>query len=115
MHGIGWIRDASDCEEITRRIKDYPEFQFGKDDKPNEERMKNILREEDQEIVDFADWLVSTMNPSFDEEGEMPQTKTGNHPGHEKWADISDHDADYKRLIAFVERHTECKQTTCLN
>ncbi|XP_065826022.1 uncharacterized protein [Oscarella lobularis] len=116
MHGVGWIRDAPDCEEITRRIKDYPEFQLGKDDEPNEERMKEILTEEGQEIVDFADWLVSTMNPSFDEEGkgEMPQTKKGNHPCHEKWADISDHDADYKRLIATVERHTECKQTTCL-
>ena len=115
MYGIGWIRDAPDCEEITRRIKDYPEFQLGKDDKPNDERMKKILREEGQEIVDFADWLVSTMNPSFDEEGkgEMPQKKTGNHPCHEKWADISDPDADYKRLIATVERHTECKQTTC--
>ena len=116
MHGVGWIRDAPDCEEITRRIKDYPEFQLGKDDKPNDEIMKEILSEEGQEIVDFADCLVSTMNPSFDEEGkgEMPQTKTGNHPCHESWADISDHDADYKRLIATVERHTECKQTTCL-
>ena len=86
MHGVGWIRDAPDWEEITRRIKNYPEFQLGKDDKPNDNRMKEILSEEDQEIVHFADWLVSTMNSSFDEEGkgEMPQTKTGNHPCHQK-------------------------------
>ena len=50
---------------------------------------------------------MSTVNPSFDDAGDgLPS----DHPWHhQRWRDVDDHETDYERLIATVQRHTECK------
>eukprot|EP00118_Oscarella_pearsei_P020682 m.225765 g.225765 ORF g.225765 m.225765 type:complete len:1796 (+) comp40019_c0_seq3:374-5761(+) len=116
MHGLGWIRDAPDFEGILKRISSYPQFQLRDEDEANREECDEILAVEGKEIVDFTDWLVTTVNPSLDSKGEgaLPTVKMADNPCHVRWRDVSDHNNDYQKLLSTVQRHTRCKPSTCL-
>ena len=111
LHGLGWIRDAPDFQTTMKRIKEYPEMNLQFNEKANWKAVERICATEGEDIVKFTDWLMSTVNPSFDDagDGQMPKVHPSDHPCHQRWRDVDDHEADYERLIATVQRHTECK------
>ena len=80
------IRDAPDFQTIMKRVKEYPEMNLQFNEEANWKAVERICATEGEDIVKFTDWLMLTVNPSFDDagDGQMPKVHPSNHPCHQK-------------------------------
>ena len=97
MHGMAWPKDAPDVEKL-KSLQDDAEFM-------------ELL----EEIVIYADNLVSTMNPGISADGSdaktnAPLPKTKPHVCNKSYSEVDDLHADLLDLIATtlgVQLHIE--------
>ena len=100
VHGLAWLPDAPDVERLLS-TSDDTELQAAK-----------------EEITQYADSLISTLNPAVRPDGsdldDAPQAKTDPHICNASYSDITDFDKDLADLVATCQRHTRCSPSYCL-
>ena len=100
VHGLAWLPNAPDVERLLS-TSDETELQEAKD-----------------EIIRYADGLISTCNPGVLPDGSnldiAPQPKTDPHICNVRYADVIDFDQDLADLVATCQRHTRCSAAYCL-
>ena len=100
MHGVAWFEDAPDVEKLKSAQDDAE------------------LMDAVEEIVSYADCLVSTMNPAISADGSdaqnAPLPKTKPHICNKSYAEVDDFHMDLVDLIATCQRHTRCSTAYCL-
>ena len=69
------------------------------------------------QIINYADSLVSTMNPALLPDGSnidsAPVPKTDPHVCNQVYGDVNDLDQDLTDLVATCQRHTRCSAAYC--
>ena len=99
VHGLAWLPNAPDVEELLPP--------------------SNISDKAKEEIVQFADGLVSTCNPVVLPDGsnvdDAPAPKTDPHVCNQVYTEVEDFDQDLSDLIATCQRHTRCSAAYCLH
>lgn len=98
VHGVAWLPNAPDVEQLLKATD-------------NIELVK-------QEIVQYADKIISTTNPAVATDGSnvesAPLPVTQPHICNKSYLDIEDHSKDLSKLIATCQRHTRCSEAYCL-
>ena len=98
MHGLAWLPNAPDVEKLLSP--------------------SNISDEAKEEIIRYADGLVSTCNPAvLPNESNMddaPAPKTDPHVCNQVYTEVEDFDQDLSDLIATCQWHTRCSPAYCL-
>ena len=97
MHGVVWLSDAPDVQ--------------------------NILAVEDQssqeDLIRYIDKIVSTTNPAILRDGsnasDAPQPRVNPQICNKLYTDVEDHQEDLNHLIATCQRHTRCSAAYCLH
>ena len=101
VHGIAWFPDAPDVEKLLSFHED------------------NDLLSAVEDITDYADGLVCTMNPAIAKDGSNPETapppkKEPHHACNLPYSEVGDFNSDLVDLIATCQRHTRCSASYCL-
>ena len=100
VHGLAWLPDAPDVEKLLT-CSDETELQAAKD-----------------EIIRYADGLISTCNPAVLPDGsnldDAPQPKTDPHIWNVSYPHVTDLSQDLSDLVATCQRHTRCSAAYCL-
>ena len=98
VHGLAWLPNAPDVEKLLSP--------------------SNISDEAKEEIIRYADGLVSTCNPAVLPDGsnmdDAPAPKTDPHVCNQVYTEVEDFDQDLSDLIATCQRHTRCSAAYCL-
>ena len=98
VHGLAWLPNAPDVEKLLSP--------------------SNISDEAKEEIIQYADSLVSTCNPAVLPNGsnmdDAPAPKTDPHVCNQVYTEVEDFDQDLSDLIATCQRHTRCSAAYCL-
>ena len=99
VHGLAWLPNAPDVEKLLSA--------------PD-----NISIAVKEDIIKYADSLVSTCNPAVLHDSsnvdEAPTPKTDPHICRQVYGDIHDLDQDLADLVATCQRHTRCSAAYCL-
>ena len=88
-------------------------------DCPDSKNKAQLLRkiqngnEASKTICQYADWLLSTVNPLSPEENFW-QKLFWPHPCQRKYKDIDDMNTDYVDLLSTCQRNTQCSTQYCL-
>ena len=100
MHGIAWFADAPDVQQLLA-AEDYADLLTGVED-----------------IVSYADSIVSTINPAISIDGSnaenAPRAQTKPHVCNKPYANVKDINMDLVEMIATCQRHTRCSPAYCL-
>ena len=71
-----------------------------------------------EEIIQFADKIVSTVNPAVLPDGsniaDAPLPKTEPHICNKAYSEVTDFSEDLSDLVATCQRHTHCSEAYCL-
>ena len=98
VHGLAWLPNAPDVEKLLSP--------------------SNISDEAKEEIIRYADGLVSTCNPAVLPNGsnidDAPAPKTDPHVCNQVYTEVEDFDQDLSDLIATCQWHTRCSAAYCL-
>ena len=98
VHGVAWLPNAPDVEQLLK-------------DSENAEALK-------QDIIQYANRLVSTINPAVAPDGSdvesAPQPVTQPHICNKSYLEVADRQEDLSQLIATCQRHTRCSEAYCL-
>ena len=96
MHGLPWLPDTPDVEQLLHGDSDS-------------------LKED---IIKQADQLVSTVNPAVLPDGsnitDASPPKVDPHICNKVYGDVQDLDEDLADLVATCQRHTRCSAAYCL-
>jgi len=97
VHGLAWLPNAPDVEKLLTCTS------------PDE------LEITKQEIIQYADKVISTINPAVLPDGsnidDAPSPKVNPHICNKSYLDVTDFDEDLSDLIATCQRHTCCSAT----
>ena len=100
VHGLAWLPDAPDADKLLSTT-DETELQALKD-----------------EMIHYADTLISTCNPAVLPDGsnlaDAPYPKTDPHVCNTAYSDVTDFEEDLADLVATCQRHTRCSPAYCL-
>ena len=100
VHGIAWFADAPDVQQLLA-AEDYADLLTGVED-----------------IVSYADSIVSTINPAISIDGSnaenAPRAQTKPHVCNKLYANVKDINMDLVEMIATCQRHTRCSPAYCL-
>ena len=100
VHGIAWFADAPDVQQLLT-AEDYADLLTGVED-----------------IVSYADSIVSTINPAISIDGSnaenAPRAQTKPHVCNKPYANVKDINMDLVEMIATCQRHTRCSPAYCL-
>lgn len=100
VHGLAWLPNAPDVEKLLTCTS------------PDE------LETTKQEIIQYADKVISTINPAVLPDGsnidDAPSPKVNPHICNKSYLDVTDFDEDLSDLIAICQRHTRCSEAYCL-
>ena len=100
VHGIAWFADAPDVQQLLA-AEDYADLLTGVED-----------------IVSYADSIVSTINPAISIDGSnaenAPRAQTKPHVCNKPYANVKDINMDLVEMIATCQRHTRCSPAYCL-
>ena len=100
VHGLAWLPDAPDADKLLSTT-DETELQALKD-----------------EMIHYADTLISTCNPAVLPDGSnlayAPYPKTDPHVCNTAYSDVTDFEEDLADLVATCQRHTRCSPAYCL-
>ena len=98
VHGLAWLPNAPDVEHLSSS--------------------ENIDAAK-QEIIQYADSLVSTCNPAVLPDGsnvaDAPAPKTDPHVCNQAYTEVKDFDQDLADLVATCHCHTRCSVAYCLH
>ena len=99
VHEVAWLPNAPDVEQLLKSTD-------------NIETVK-------EEIVHYANTIVSTINPAVapdgrDVESAPPPVTQPQHICNRSYLDVDDHQQDLSQLIATCQRHTRCSEAYCL-
>lgn len=85
---------------------------------PNTEQILHTSEGAQQEIINYVDKLVSTINPGVQPDGSdvanAPQAKGDPHICSIPYSQIEDFQQDLIDLVATCQRHTRCSTAYCL-
>ena len=88
---------------------------------PNVEELLSSSNNSDtakEQIIQYADGLVSTCNPAILPDGsnvdDAPGPKTDPHICNQVYTEIEDFEQDLSELVATCQRHTQCSAAYCL-
>lgn len=100
VHGLAWLPDAPGVEELLSPPQNIPDTV-------------------EEEIIRYADGLVSTTNPAVLPDGsnidDAPSPKTVPHICNKMYNEIQDFKQDLADLVATCQRHTRCSTSYCLH
>ena len=100
VHGIAWFAGAPDVQQLLA-AEDYADLLTGVED-----------------IVSYADSIVSTINPAISIDGSnaenAPRAQTKPHVCNKPYANVKDINMDLVEMIATCQRHTRCSPAYCL-
>lgn len=99
VHSVAWLLpNAPDVEQLLKTTE-------------NLESVK-------EEIIQYANKIVSTINPAVALDGSnvnsAPQPFTQPQICNKSYLDVEDHGEDLSQLIATCQRHTRCSEAYCL-
>ena len=98
IHGVAWLPNAPDVEHLLKNSE-------------NAEALK-------QDIIQYADRVVSTINPAVAPDGSdvesAPLPVTQPHICNKSYLEVADRQEDLSQLIATCQRHTRCSEAYCL-
>ena len=98
VHDVAWLPNAPDVEQLLK-------------DSVNAEALK-------QDIIQYADRVVSTINPAVAPDGSdvdsAPLPVTQPHICNKSYLEVADRQEDLSQLIATCQRHTRCSEAYCL-
>ena len=92
VHGLAWLSDAPSVDQ-------------------------GVVQEASiqQQIAQYADKIVSTVNPAILEDGtNAPLPQVDPHVCNKPFDTVDDYEKDLKELIATCQRHTRCSPSYCL-
>ena len=95
---MAWLPNAPDVEQLLK-------------DTENAEALK-------QDIIQYADRVVSTINPAVAPDGSdmdsAPLPVTQPHICNKSYLEVADRQEDLSQLITTCQRHTRCSEAYCL-
>ena len=98
VHGLAWLPNAPDVEQLL-----------------SSPDTSDATKEE---LVKFADNIVTTCNPAILPDGsnldDAPSPKTDPHVCNQVYGNIQDLDKDLADLVATCQSHTRCSAAYCL-
>ena len=98
VHGLAWLPNAPDMEHLLSSSDNIDAAK--------------------QEIIQYADGLVSTCNPAVLPDGsniaDVPAPKTDPHVCNQAYTEVKDLDQDLADLVATCQRHTRSSAAYCL-
>ena len=98
VHGVACLPNAPDVEQLLK-------------DSVNAEALK-------QDIIQYADRVVSTINPAVAPDGSdvdsAPLPVTQPHICNKSYLEVADRQEDLSQLITTCQRHTICSEAYCL-
>ena len=98
MHGLAWLPNAPDVEQLLSSADTFDAVK--------------------EEIIQYADKIVSTINPAILPDGsninDAPPAKTDPHICNKAYADVTNFSEDLSDLVATCQRHTRCSEAYCL-
>ena len=114
VHGMGWIKDSPDVEDTRQE-------EGSKHCDDNLQQHAQVSEADGREkrfteVIQFCDKIVSTWNPSLDENGTGNNPHPQVNPASYRYSDKVGHEAsDYAELIVTVQRHAHCSPFYCLS
>ena len=97
VHGLAWLSDAPSIEQGV---------------------VQGASPQQQQEITQYIDKIVSTVNPAILEDGsnasEAPLPQVDPHVCNKPFDSVVDYEKDLKQLIATCQRHTRCSPSYIL-
>ena len=117
-HGVSKLKnDPNLCHLAEKALEGYlaeKELIDCPDSKNKAELLRKIEngKEASKTICQYADWLLSTVNPLSPEENFWEKPRP--HPCQRKYEDIDDMNTDYVDLLNTCQRHTRCSTQYCL-
>lgn len=87
---------------------------------PNAHNVEQLLTSADtfdtvkEEIIRYADKIVSTINPDGSNLDYAPAARTDSHICNKAYSDVTDFSEDLSDLIATCQCHTCCSEAYCL-
>ena len=96
VHGLAWLPNAPDVERLMSHADDAVK----------------------DEIIQYADGIVSTINPAVLPDGsnidDAPAAKTDPHICNKVYNEVTDFKQDLIDLVATCQRHSRCSTAYCL-
>ena len=96
IHGLAWLSGAPNVEHILAS--------------------SNLTAH--AEIIQYADAIISTINPAILPDGsnaqDAPPPKTNPHVCNQSYVEVEDFHQDLVDLVATCQRHTRCSASYCL-
>lgn len=98
VHGLAWLPNAPDVEQLLSSADTFDAVK--------------------EEIIQYADKIVSTINPAILPDGsninDAPPAKTDPHICNKAYAEVTNFSEDLSDLVATCQRHTRCSEAYCL-
>ena len=121
---MGRIKDSPDVEDAIKGWRELLEERLEEGARHRDDNLQQHAQSSEAdgreerftEIIQFCDKIVSTRNPSLDEDGTGNNPHAQVNPASYRYSDKVGHEAsDYAELIVTVQRHAHCSPFYCLS